>query len=71
VYAVEQGLRELPPDLREVVVLCEFEEMRYEDVAMALELPVGTVRSRLHRAKRRLALLLTNEVGRPKVEERS
>ena len=71
--AVEQGLRDLPPNLREVVVLCELEEMRYEDVAAVLGVPIGTVRSRLHRAKHRLACLLAPEPARTvgtKIEER-
>jgi RNA polymerase sigma-70 factor (ECF subfamily) len=45
----------LPPEFRETVVLCELEEMSYEEAARILECPVGTVRSRLHRGR---ALLL-------------
>jgi len=52
---VRQAIATLPENYREVVVLCELEEMSYEDAASALECPVGTVRSRLHRAR---ALLL-------------
>lgn len=59
VDAVEQGLDALTPALREVVVLCELEEIRYQDAAEILGIPVGTVRSRLHRARRQLALLLS------------
>lgn len=66
VEAVEEGLRGLPPNLKEVIVLCELEEMRYEDAAVVLGVPIGTVRSRLHRAKHKLALLLTET----KIEER-
>jgi RNA polymerase sigma-70 factor (ECF subfamily) len=58
VEAVRLGVDELPPQFKEVIVLCEFEEMSYEQVALILEIPVGTVRSRLHRAKARLAKLL-------------
>jgi RNA polymerase sigma-70 factor (ECF subfamily) len=58
VTAVHEGLDALPAELREVIVLCEFEEMKYEEAAMALGVPVGTVRSRLNRAKARLARLL-------------
>jgi len=61
VAAVQVGIDELPVILREVVVLCELEEMSYEQAAMALEIPIGTVRSRLHRAKARLAILLRGD----------
>jgi len=52
---VRRAIGTLPESYREVVVLCELEEMSYEEAAAALECPVGTVRSRLHRAR---ALLL-------------
>ncbi|MGH9712073.1 MAG: RNA polymerase sigma factor [Candidatus Acidiferrales bacterium] len=52
---VRQAIGTLPENYREVVVLCELEEMSYDEAAAALECPVGTVRSRLHRAR---ALLL-------------
>ncbi len=58
-FELERGIDALPADLRAVVALCELEEMNYEDVASVLEIPLGTVRSRLHRAKRRLAALLS------------
>lgn len=54
-----EGLRRavlaLPRRYREVVVLCDLEEVDYADAAIALGCPIGTVRSRLHRAR---ALLL-------------
>jgi RNA polymerase sigma-70 factor (ECF subfamily) len=52
---VRQAIATLPENYREVVVLCELEEMSYEEAASVLECPLGTVRSRLHRAR---ALLL-------------
>ncbi len=58
VARVRQGLDELPPRMKEVILLCEFEEMTYEDAAAVLNVPIGTVRSRLHRAKAGLAQLL-------------
>ena len=66
VSRVRRAIATLPENYREVVVLCELEEMSYEDAAAALNCPVGTVRSRLHRAR---ALLLeklreTEPVGR-------
>jgi RNA polymerase sigma-70 factor, ECF subfamily len=58
VAAVRQGLDELPLLLREVIVLCELEELTYQQVSLILAIPIGTVRSRLHRARARLATLL-------------
>jgi len=46
-----RALDELPPRYREVVLLCDLEERSYEAAAALLECPVGTVRSRLHRAR--------------------
>jgi RNA polymerase sigma-70 factor, ECF subfamily len=63
VAAVRQGLEELALPLREVIVLCELEEMSYEQTALVLEVPIGTVRSRLHRAKARLAVLMRGSMA--------
>ena len=52
--AVHSALAELPQKYREVLVLYELEEMSYEEISVVLRRPVGTVRSRLNRA--RLAL---------------
>jgi RNA polymerase sigma-70 factor, ECF subfamily len=52
---VRAAVLELPPEFREAVVLCELEEMSYDEAACALDCPVGTIRSRLHRGR---ALLL-------------
>jgi RNA polymerase sigma-70 factor (ECF subfamily) len=52
---VRAAVLELPPEFREAVVLCELEEMSYEEAARSLDCPVGTIRSRLHRGR---ALLL-------------
>jgi RNA polymerase sigma-70 factor, ECF subfamily len=52
---VRAAVVELPPEFREAVVLCELEEMSYEEAASVLDCPVGTIRSRLHRGR---ALLL-------------
>jgi RNA polymerase sigma-70 factor (ECF subfamily) len=62
VATIRIGLEELPIPLREVIVLCELEEMTYEQAAAVLAVPIGTVRSRLHRAKARLAALLRGDV---------
>ena len=56
--AVRQAVVSLPAAYREVVVLCDLQEMDYRDAAVALECPVGTVRSRLHRARTMLVAKL-------------
>jgi RNA polymerase sigma-70 factor (ECF subfamily) len=63
VDAVRAGLEQLPLVLREALILCALEEMSYEEAAQVLAVPVGTVRSRLHRAKARLAGLLRAEMA--------
>jgi RNA polymerase sigma-70 factor (ECF subfamily) len=70
VAAVRAGMEGLPPLLREVVILCALEEMSYEQAALVLAIPVGTVRSRLHRAKARLAGLLRTEMADTKGKRR-
>jgi RNA polymerase sigma-70 factor (ECF subfamily) len=49
--SVRQAVLALPANFREVVVLCDLHEMSYVDAAAALGCAVGTVRSRLHRAR--------------------
>jgi RNA polymerase sigma-70 factor, ECF subfamily len=53
--ALRKAVQVLPRVYREVVVLCDLEELDYSQAAEALSCPVGTIRSRLHRAR---ALLL-------------
>ena len=57
VAAVREAVESLPPLYREVIVLCDLQEMDYAFVAGVIQCPIGTVRSRLHRAR---ALLSTN-----------
>jgi RNA polymerase sigma-70 factor (ECF subfamily) len=52
---VRQAILTLPPDYREVVALCDLEEMSYDQAAAALGCAPGTVASRLHRARALLA----------------
>jgi RNA polymerase sigma-70 factor (ECF subfamily) len=51
IESVRRAVLALPTALREVVVLCDLHEMSYADAALALDCAVGTVRSRLHRAR--------------------
>jgi RNA polymerase sigma-70 factor (ECF subfamily) len=52
---VRAAVKSLPPAYREVVVLCELEDIDYAAAATMIQCPVGTVRSRLHRARALLA----------------
>lgn len=56
IEAVRKAVLSLPPKYREVVVLCELQDVSYVETAEILGCAIGTVRSRLHRAR---ALLLT------------
>ena len=49
------ALAALPVTYREAIVLCVLQEMKYEEAARMLSVPVGTVRSRLHRARQMLS----------------
>ncbi|MCS7160953.1 MAG: sigma-70 family RNA polymerase sigma factor, partial [Gemmatales bacterium] len=55
---VQQALLELPESLRAVVLLAYFRGLKYKDIADILGIPVGTVKSRLHVALKRLYDLL-------------
>jgi len=48
---IQQALDALPVDFRLVLILADIEEFSYEDIAAFLDCPIGTVRSRLHRAR--------------------
>ena len=49
--AVNRAIRELPEELRTAILLREIEGMSYEEIAQTMECPVGTVRSRIFRAR--------------------
>lgn len=51
---VQQALEHLPVAYREVLLLCEVEEMSYQEISAALAIPMGTVMSRLSRARKAL-----------------
>jgi len=56
--AVRRAVAALPPELREVVLLKEFEEMTFQEIADALQLPLSTVKSRLYTALGQLRMRL-------------
>lgn len=51
---VASALNALPVDFRTVIILCDLEGFTYEEMAKILDIPIGTVRSRLHRARNSL-----------------
>ncbi|MFQ5520872.1 MAG: sigma-70 family RNA polymerase sigma factor [Candidatus Methylomirabilia bacterium] len=58
-----RALARLPEEFRTVLLLAEVEELRLEDVAQVMECPVGTVKSRIFRAKERLREILKDYEG--------
>ncbi len=57
---VANALNALPVDFRTVIILCDIEGFTYEEMAKILDIPIGTVRSRLHRARNLLKDKLRN-----------
>lgn len=55
---VAAAVRQLPPGQREALILAAYEELSLEEIAQALQLEVGTVKSRLHRARENLRRML-------------
>jgi len=53
-HDVQRALDDLPPEYRAAVVLCDIEGLSYEEIAVTLGIKIGTVRSRIHRARARL-----------------
>ena len=62
---LKEALEKLPLEFREVIVLRELEGMSYKEIAELAAIPVGTVMSRLARARERLQQLLTASVKEP------
>jgi len=65
---VNAAMEALPPDLREAVILREIEGLSYEEIAAAMNCPIGTVRSRIFRAREavsaRIRPMLENQSGK-------
>jgi RNA polymerase sigma-70 factor, ECF subfamily len=59
---VQQALIELPVHFREILLLCEVEEMLYQEIAETLAVPAGTVMSRLFRARKALRGILQQKL---------
>jgi RNA polymerase sigma-70 factor (ECF subfamily) len=63
---VRAAVLDLPPEFREAVVLCELEELSYEEAAQMAGCPIGTIRSRLHRGRALLMARLEMLRDRPR-----
>lgn len=59
---LEKAIARLPPNYRLVIAAHYLQGVRYEDLAEALELPLGTIKTQLHRAKQQLRRLLETEL---------
>ncbi len=51
---ITNAINSLPADFRTVIILCDVEDFTYEEIAKIVDIPVGTVRSRLHRSRNML-----------------
>jgi len=56
---VQKALRKLSPELREAVILRDLQDMDYREIALALKVPEGTVKSRINRGRTELGRLLS------------
>jgi RNA polymerase sigma-70 factor, ECF subfamily len=63
---VRGALEQVPVVFREVLLLCDVEEMSYQEIADTLAVPIGTVMSRLYRARKALRAALKDKVGEAK-----
>jgi RNA polymerase sigma-70 factor (ECF subfamily) len=59
---IQAALEALPVHYREVILLCDLEEMSYQEISQALGIPIGTVMSRLSRARKAMRQLLSHRV---------
>jgi RNA polymerase sigma-70 factor (ECF subfamily) len=63
IETIQQALEALPVHFREIILLCDLEEMTYQEIGQALGIPTGTVMSRLSRARKAMRTLLAAGKG--------
>ena len=58
---LRQKLQLLPPDLRSLIIMRDIQDYSYQEIAKHLDIPLGTTKSRIHRARLKLAKIVLNE----------
>ena len=64
-----RAMMHLDPDMRAVLVLRDMQDLEYQSIAHSLEIPIGTVKSRLFRARLALRAAVEGELGQAKVSD--
>ncbi len=64
---VQAAIAHLSPIFQEVILLADMEEMRYQEIAETLDIPIGTVMSRLARARKQVRTYIVTALGQKKV----
>ena len=64
---VQAAITQLAPIFQEVILLADMEEMRYQEIAETLDVPIGTVMSRLARARKQVRAYIVGALGQKKV----
>ena len=67
---VKRAIQKLDPEFREALILADVEDMPYEEIAQITGVPVGTVKSRIHRARAQLKTLVEKALGEKVVKGR-
>jgi len=62
-HEIDRAVAALPPDFREAILLREVQELSYKEIAAVLEVPIGTVMSRIARGRKLLQIQLKEAVG--------
>lgn len=60
--SLQAAMEQLPPHLLEVVLLCDLEEMKYKEIASVLDVPIGTIMSRIARGRAALRRMLQSDL---------